>query len=72
MSKRARYDGPFAEVRVTWPPGAAYPENEWLVKQGHQLPAEAPAALRDELVKGDDWSEVDQATPTGKKDGGDK
>lgn len=70
MSKRAKYVGPFPEVRVEWPPGATAPEEFWLVAQNHLLPADAPAALRDELLAGDDWSEVEQSTTTtGKKDG---
>jgi len=68
MSKRARWDGPSAVI-VAWPPGAVNPEQTWEVEPGHQLPEDAPAALRDELVSRDQWSEV-QYTPSGaaKKD----
>lgn len=70
-TKRARYTGPFPEVRVTWPPGVVPPDQEWLVQHNHFLPADAPAALRDELLSSSnaDWSEVEQATTTSKKDG---
>lgn len=63
MTKRARYTGNAPGVRITWPPGAVYPEQEWYVEPGHWLPDDAPAKLRDELVKGPDWSEVEQTTP---------
>ena len=62
MSKRARYDGPWPKARVTWPPGETAPEQEWLVEPGHLLPADAPAKLRDELVRGDDWTEVEHSS----------
>jgi hypothetical protein len=64
--KKARYDGAHEAVVVTWPPGAAYPEQTWLVQRGHQLPQDAPAPLRDELLAGPDWNEVEQ--PTAKTD----
>lgn len=61
-AKRARYDGPFDEVKVTWPPGetnvGAEGYREFKVKRGAQLDADAPAALRDELIQSADWSEV--------------
>lgn len=69
MSKRrARYTGPFDEVIVWWPPGATVPEKEWRVQQNHWLPDDAPAALVGELVASDDWSEIEQSTPTEKGD----
>jgi hypothetical protein len=71
-TKRARYDGPFDEVRVTWPPGAVHPEKEWLVQRNHWLPDDAPAKLRDELLaNGDGWSEVEQSAPSSEKKKGD-
>jgi len=67
MPKRARYDGG-SPVRVTHPPGAVYPDKEWVVEPGHLLPDDAPASLRDELTSRDDWTEVEQATAKTKKD----
>lgn len=63
-TKRARWDGD-EPVRVTWPPGAVFPEQEWVVEPGHWLPDDAPAALRDELTSNPEsrWSEVNQAAP---------
>lgn len=74
MSKsRARYTGPFSEVVVQWPPGETRPSESqsWTVQQNHWLPDDAPAKLRDELLQGPDWSEVEQPTDTStkKKDG---
>lgn len=67
MSKtRARYVGPFPEVVITWPPGQVVPEKTWNVQQNHWLPDDAPAALRDELLAGPDWSEVEQPASTEK------
>jgi hypothetical protein len=66
MSKRARYDGPYPAVKVTWPPGrtdvGSEDYKEWVVEVGHQLPEDAPAKLRDELTATDYWTEVDQAS----------
>jgi hypothetical protein len=62
MSKRARYVGAHEEVRVEWPPGSVNPEKTWVVKHNHWLPDDAPAALRDELTGGPDWSEVEAPT----------
>ena len=70
MSKRARYVGPFDEVKIGWPPGEIHPQQTWLVKNNHWLPDDAPAALRDELLAGEDWSEVEQPAPTTKKKDG--
>jgi hypothetical protein len=55
MSKRARYVGPHEEVNVSWPPGAVVPEKSWTVQVNSFLPDDAPAALRDEIGKGEDW-----------------
>jgi hypothetical protein len=59
MTKRARYTGSEA-VKVAWPPGHVYPEQEWTVEPNHWLPEDAPAALRDELLGRDNWTEVEQ------------
>ena len=59
-TKRARYLGPFEEVVIQWPPGETVPEKKWTVKQNDWLPDDAPAKLRDELLDGPDWSEVEQ------------
>jgi hypothetical protein len=61
MTKRARFDGAEA-VKVTWPPGEVYPEQTYIVEPGHWLPDDAPAALRDEVLQRDDWTEVQQNT----------
>ena len=65
VSKRARYDGPLDKVVVHLPPGVveggADDYQTWEVERGHQLPADAPAKLRDELTAGSDWTEVDQS-----------
>jgi hypothetical protein len=67
VAKRARYDGPWAKTRVSWPPGETAPEYEALVEKGHLLPADAPAKLRDSLVADNpDWAEVEHAS--GKKE----
>lgn len=57
MPKRVRYDGPSTAVDVHLPDGVV------TVERGHLLPAEAPAAIRDELAARGDWSEVQQSTP---------
>ncbi len=66
MSKRARFTGSEA-IRVTWPPGQVTPDQEWIVEPNHLLPDDAPAAMRDELLKRDNWSEVKQSTSTPSK-----
>lgn len=67
MSKRARYDGPYEEVLVFDPEDGAYGKPIDTVKRGGLLSADAPARIRDELVKSDDWSEVEQNTAPAKK-----
>lgn len=62
MSKRARFDGPYDEVFVFDSEAGVYAQPIDKVKRGGLLSADAPARIRDELVKGDDWSEVEQAT----------
>jgi hypothetical protein len=66
MSKRARWDGPHP-VDVRLPDGRTTTG-----EPNHLLPTEidgasVPAAVRDDLLSRDDWSEVDQATTTTKK-----
>ena len=78
MTKRARYDGPYPEVRVAVAnQGDVYAEKHVLVKKGGLLPLESddgtpvPASVRDDLIANHpDFSEVAQAAPkTDKKDG---
>jgi hypothetical protein len=62
MPGRARYDGPHLEVRVFHPE-----TNELLdtVTRGGLLTANAPAAIRDDLLSREDWTEVkDPAGPS--------
>lgn len=66
-TKRARYVGPFDEVVVAWPPGEPYNQQTVTVKNGHWLPADVPASVRDELLAGPDWSEVEQSTSDSKE-----
>jgi hypothetical protein len=78
MTKRARYDGP-------GPINVFAPEDTYLtdpiavnLESGQLLPTETvngdpvPAKLRDELLKSDDWTEVNQADQlkSNEKDGG--
>lgn len=61
MTRRAKYNGPFEEVRVDLGEGDVN-ANEWAtVKRGGLLPADAPARVRDSLLTTDEWSEVNQA-----------
>lgn len=78
MSKRARYDGPFDEVRVAvLNQGDPYREKLVTVKRGHLLPEQTddgeavPASVRDDLIDNHpDFSEVKQTTAkTDAKDG---
>ncbi len=71
MSKRARFDGDGA-VRVTWPPGEVNPEHEEIVAKGHLLSTDAPAAMRDALLKRDNWAEVQDASGSSRKSDDDK
>lgn len=58
MTRRARYDGGYLDgVVVEVEPGQLVH-----VKQGGLLPADAPAAVRDELLSREDWSEVKDAS----------
>lgn len=59
-TKRARYDGPHEEVAVQDSEAGIYSE-AWVVKRGGLLPTEAPARVRDDLLKSEEWSEVKQA-----------
>lgn len=67
--KKARYDGPSGtgvDVLITLPDGQMRYVH---VDQGHQLPTQMddgttiPASERDRLLKSDDWTEVEAATP---------
>lgn len=68
MPARARYDGPYPEVRVAVAnQGDVYAEKYVLVKRGGLLPTETedgtavPASVRDDLIKNHpDFSEVAQ------------
>jgi hypothetical protein len=68
MSKRARYTGNPPGRDIYWPPGAVQPEKHWFVEPNHWLPEDVPAKLRDELLATDDFSEVEESTPTKKKE----
>jgi hypothetical protein len=77
MTKRARWDGPHA-INV-FAPEDTFLQNPIAVglEPGQLLPTEdssgepVPAKFRDELLKSDDWSEVNQADQTkSDKDGG--
>jgi hypothetical protein len=69
MSKRAKYLGSSA-VRVTWPPGAVNPDQQWIIQPLGELPDDAPAALRDELLAHPEglWSEYNRADSSSKTD----
>lgn len=69
MSKRARYDGGYADgvfVEDQYQEGAPV----YHVKQSGLLPQDASAKLRDELLAGEDWTDVQQATGSDTKGGG--
>ena len=55
MPGRARYDGPHTEVRVV---NSETNEEIDVVKRGGLLKADAPAAIRDDLLSREDWTEV--------------
>jgi len=70
MSKRARYDGPYEEVAVFDSEAGINSRPVDIVKRGGLLSADVPARIRDELLAGPDWNEVQQAngsTSTTKK-----
>lgn len=74
MTKRARYDGPYEEVRIAVAnQGDVYAEKFVTVKQGGLVPLETDdgeavaASVRDDLLSRPDFSEVNQADT--KKDG---
>lgn len=67
MSKRARYNGPFVDGVIVDDPYSGHREH---VKKGGLLSDDAPASLRDELLKNqDDWSEVSQPSSSDSKKG---
>lgn len=82
MTKRARYDGPYEEVRIAVAnQGDVYAEKFVTVKQGGLVPLETDdgepvaASVRDDLIKNNpDFSEVNQADqkPDQKSKGDDK
>lgn len=74
MSKRARYDGPHSEVLVFDGQNDVYAQPVAKVKRGGLLPQDVPARVRDELLAGDDWSEVQHSTTSSstKTDDGEK
>jgi hypothetical protein len=55
MAPRARYDGPYLEVRVV---DSETNQEIDVVKRGGLLTADAPAKIRDELLGREDWSQV--------------
>lgn len=57
MAKRARFDGPEPSLTV-YPPGDPYAQPLAVVEKGHLLPEDVPAAIRDELLARDNWTEV--------------
>lgn len=69
MTKRARYDGPHTEVAVFDPQAedGVFAGPVAIVQKGHWLPDDVPARIRDELLAGEDWSEVNQPDQTAKK-----
>lgn len=72
MTKRVRYDGPHEEVAVFDSEADVYAPPVDVVKRGGLLSVEAPARVRDDLIKNNpDWSEVNQAEQktTSDKDG---
>lgn len=69
MSRRAKYVGPFEEVFVFDPEDerGVYGPPIDTVKRNGLLSADAPARVRDELIKSDEWTEVDQASGSRKE-----
>lgn len=67
MSKRAQYTGT-APVKVVWPPGAvdADVEHEEWIEPQHWLSDEAPAAMRDSLLKEHPELFTEREQPTAK------
>lgn len=63
MTKRARYDGPYEEVAVydAEHEDGVHAGPVAVVQRGHLLPDDVRAPIRDELIKGGYWSEVNQA-----------
>ena len=68
--KRARYDGPYDEVSVydNEHEDGVYAGPVAVVQRGHLLPDDVRAPIRDELIKGGYWSEVNQADQSKKSD----
>lgn len=72
MSKRARYDGPYEAVHVFDSEQDVYAPPVATVKQGSFLPEDVPARIRNELVAGDSWTEVNYTPPGDKKKDGEQ
>ncbi len=75
MTKRARYDGPYDEVRIAvLNQGDVYAEKFVTVKKGGLVPLETddgeavPASVRDDLLSREDFSEVQHADQKPKGD----
>lgn len=68
MSKRARYDGPYQEVAVFDPEADVYAPPVDKVKQGGLLSKEVSAKVRDSLLEGAEWTEVEDPGPSKQKD----
>lgn len=56
MPGRARYDGPYLEIDVFDPENPNRKIDT--VKRGGLLSASVPAAVRDDLLSREDWTEV--------------
>ena len=68
MAKRARWDGTEPQA-VYWPPGdTSQTKPAYVVEPGKQLPGDAPAEMRDSLLKDDRWTEVEYTAPGKAKD----
>lgn len=69
MPKRARYDGAYEEVAIFDPQADVFSGPVDIVKRGGLLSADVPARIRDDLLAGDDWTEVAGPTPAKDKEG---
>ena len=73
MSKRARYTGTSATM-IAWPPGDVYnSEYSERVEPNHMVSSDAPAKLRDWLIKEHpDFTEVTESSAKTSSDKGDQ
>jgi hypothetical protein len=64
VTRRARYTGPYEKVDIfdSNAEEGVYAPKLATVERGHLLPADVPARIRDELLAGEDWSEVEQSS----------